>query len=156
MSLETTATSQQRIQRNLGKVTFSELCTSIRSVINTGRLGTPVNVRLHWEFQESKTELSAVLTGAVALADEALKLNSPTWRVRRHPCGRTLNVLGSDSHGRTVMVTLVAESEPRTEITVFGNHGIVRFEDGWIDPHSIPMSLDEHSWVPELLVALTD
>jgi hypothetical protein len=156
MSLETTVTSQQTIQQNLRRVTFPELCTSIRTVINTGRLGTPVNVRLHWEFQESKTELSAVLTGAVALADEALKLNDPTWRVRRHSCGRTLNVLGSDGQGRTLLVTLVAEAGPRTAMTVFGNHGIVRFDDGWVDPHSIPMSLDGHSWISELLVALND
>jgi hypothetical protein len=156
MTDETTATPSATVQQCVSRITFVELSQSVRSVLETGRLGTPVNVRLHWEFSDQECDIPAVLAAAVAIADEALQLEQPTWRVRRHATGRTLNVLGTDQRGRTLLITLVARSEPRTAMTMFGNHGIVRFEDGWVDPDSIPDSLVDHNWFPGLQAALQD
>lgn len=154
MTDETTATSARTIQQCLNRITFAELCNSVRAVLEAGRLGTPVNVRLHWEFGESEAGFPAVLTAAVAIADEALQLDETTWRVRRHASGRMLNVLGSDGQGRTLLITLVARSEPRTAMTIFGNHGIVRLDEGWVDPDSVLDSLEDCSWHPGLQAAL--
>jgi len=156
MTDETTAMTNLTIEQRLKQITFDELCRSVRTVIDTDRLGTPVNVRLHWEFPESAPRLADVLTAAVAITDEALQLNQPTWRVRRHESGRTLNILGSDTTGRTLMITLVAEAQPKTALTVFGNHGIVRLEDGWIALDSIPESLNDQPWYDGLQEAVSD
>lgn len=156
MTHETTATPARTIQQSLNRITFPELCNSVRAVLEASRVGTPVNVRLHWEFSESEAEFPAVLTAAVAIADKALQLEEASWRVRRHASGRTLNVLGSDRRGRTLLITLVARSEPRTAMTVFGNHGIVRLEEGWVDPDSIPDSFESCSWVPGLRAGLRE
>lgn len=156
MADETNAMANLTIEQRLKKITFDELCGSVHTVVGTGRLGTPVNVRLHWEFLESESRLPDVLTAAVAIADEALQLDQPTWRVRRHASARTLNVLGSDTTGRTLMITLVAESQPMTALTVFGNHGIVRLEDGWVALDSIPDSFDDKPWITGLQEAVSD
>jgi hypothetical protein len=154
MSHETTATPACTVRQNVYRITFRELCNSIHAVLETGRLGTPVNVRLHWEFAESEAFLPVIAKAAVAIADEALQLVEPTWRVRRHSTGRTVNILGSDTRGRTLMVSLATLSEPRTAMTIFGNHGIVRLDDGWVDPNSIPESLDDRTWSAGLQAAV--
>jgi len=153
MSLETTTEAARPIQQIVGRMTVSELCDSIRAVLETGRLGTPVNVRLHWEFSESASLLQTVLTTAVAIADVALQLEEPVWRGRRHESGRALNLLGSDRRGRTLMITLVAEAPPQTSLTIFGNHGIVRLDEGWVDPTSIGEPVKELSWIAGIQAA---
>ena len=156
MSLETTAETARPIQQNVGRITVSELCDSIRTVLDSGRLGTPVNVRLHWEFSESASLLQTVLVAAVAIADLALQLEEPVWRVRRHESGRTLNLLGSDRRGRTLMITLVAEATPQAALTIFGNHGIVRLDEGWVDLNSIVESAKELSWIAGIQAAFKE
>ncbi|MFT5091355.1 MAG: hypothetical protein ACI8P0_004365 [Planctomycetaceae bacterium] len=153
MSLETNVETARPIQQIVGRMTVSELGDSIRTVLETGRLGTPVNVRLHWEFSESANLLHTVLTTAVAIADVALQLEEPAWRGRQHEAGRTLNLLGSDRRGRTLMITLVAESMPQTALTIFGNHGIVRLDEGWVDPNSIGEPVKELSWIAAIQAA---
>jgi hypothetical protein len=150
MSHETVDGSVRPFSQRSSRITFSELCDSIRTVLDTGRLGTPVNVRLHWEFVERVDFSAIILPAAVVIADVALKLKSPTWRVRRHATGRTLNLLGSDQRGRTLMISLVPEATPQTALTIFGNHGIVRLDDGWVDPATIPESLDQCEWLASL------
>ena len=153
MSHETTASTASTIQQSVSRITFSDLCESIHAVLQTGQLGTPVNVRLHWEFSESASNLFTILAAAVAIVDESLQLKTPTWRVRRHASGRSLNVLGSDEQGRTLMISLVAEASPQTSLTIFGNHGIVRLDDGWVDPASVPETLNDRSWLNGLRAA---
>ena len=154
MSHETTTTSPCEAHQLIGRMTVSELCDSVRRVLESGRLGTPVNVRLHWEFCESEASFPAIATTAVAIADVALQLQEPVWRVRRHSSGRTLNILGNDQRGRTLMISLVAKSAPQTAMTIFGNHGIVRREDGWVDPQSVPESLEDCQWAAALKAAI--
>lgn len=154
MSHETVDASVRPFSQSCFRITYSELCDSISAVLETGRLGTPVNVRLHWEFSEHPDVSVRRLSAAVAIADLVLKLISPTWRVRRHTTGRTLNVLGSDQRGRTLMISLVSESTPQTALTVFGNHGIVRLDDGWVDPTTIPESFEHCEWFAGLNAAI--
>lgn len=153
MSHETT-TPPRTVQQLIGQMTVSELCSSVRRVLESGRLGTPVNVRLHWEFSESEASLPAIATTAVAIADVALQLQQPAWRIRRHSCGRTLNILGSDQQGRTLMISLVAKSSPQTAMTIFGNHGVVRLEDGWVDPKSASEPSGDCQWACTLNAAI--
>lgn len=154
MSHETVNASVRPISQCSCRITFSELCDLISVVLETGRPGIPVNVRLHWEFSEHADVLARILYAAVAIADHALKLESPTWRVRRHTTNRTLNVLGSDQRGRSLMISLVSESTPQTALTIFGNHGIVRLDDGWVDPATVPESFEHYEWFAGLRAAV--
>jgi hypothetical protein len=154
MSHETVDASVRSFSQGCSRITYSELYDAISAVLETGRLGTPVNVRLHWEFSGHADVLVTMLPAAVAIADVALELKSPTWRIRRHTTGRTLNVLGSDQRGRTLMISLVSESTPQTALTVFGNHGIVRLDDGWVDPTTIPESFEHCEWFAGLHAAI--
>lgn len=156
MTDESSAMANLTIEQKLKRITFNELCSSIHSALNADRLGTPVNVRLHWEFAESESVLTNATIIAVAVADEALQLDKPEWRVRRHASGKTINVMGSDKNGRTLMITLVAHSKPATALTIFGNHGIVRLEEGWIDLESAPDSFTDRPWAADLQAALGD
>ena len=51
------------------------------------------------------------------------------------------------------MITLVAESMPQTALTIFGNHGIVRLDEGWVDPNSIGEPVKELSWIAAIQAA---
>ena len=154
MNQNTASTSLQALEKIVNRVTFADLCQSVRTAVETGWIGTPVNVRLHWQIEGAAAEFSTIAAAAVALSDIALKLDEPTWRVRRHTSGRTLHVLGSDRRGRTLMITLVAEAEPATDLTVFGNHGVVRLADGWGDPNSIQELSTVPDWLPGLQAAI--
>ena len=154
MSHETVESSARPVLDDVSRITHSELCDSVERVVQTGRLGTPVSVRLHWEFRESTGQMNTILAAAVSIADCVLDLETPVWRIRRHASGRTLNVIGTDQRGRSLMITLVAQATPQTALTVFGNHGIVRLDDGWVDPATILESVAERSWFAGLQTAL--
>ena len=155
MSHETVDDSARSVLNSVSRIACSELCDSVERVIQTGRLGTPVSVRLYWEFRESTGQLNTVLAAAVSIADCALGLETPVWRIRRHASGRTLNVIGTDQRGRSLMISLVARSTPQTALTVFGNHGIVRLDEGWIDPDTLPESFEDRTWFAGLQAAVS-
>lgn len=152
------APTSRTIQQIIGRITVSELCQAIDTTMKTGQAGVPVNVRLHWEFQEPAAELGRIAIGAVTLADRVLRLDKPVWRVRRHSSERILNIIGTDRGGRSLMISLVAESLPWAALTVFGNHGIVRLDSSfnWIDPESISEPAGECSWLAEFRTAIAD
>lgn len=134
------SSSTIRLRRLVNSVTFDDLAQAIRNAIQAERIGVPVSVRLHWEFEEAPVDLRAVADSAIALADAALKFDEPVWRERPQETGKTLNLLGSDKRGRTALLTLVAASEPSISLTVYGNHGVVRLEDAVLDRATIPES----------------
>ena len=61
-------------------VTLDALLSAIRNAVDSGRIGTPVNVRVHWQFSETDMKHAALV--AVRIADEALALEEPAWRIR--------------------------------------------------------------------------
>jgi hypothetical protein len=51
------------------------------------------------------------------------------------------------------MITLVAEATSQTALTIFGNHGIVRLDEGWVDLNSIVEPAKELSWIAAIQAA---
>ena len=134
-------------------VTFTDLLNSVRTAIDGGRIGTPVNVRIHWQFKEASPLQAS--QSAVRIADEALAFEDVVWRVRkdREQTPRMLNLLGEDRRGRTVLVTLCSGDDPDFEMTVFGNLGTLRLEHAGLDEGS----LTDHSkleWAQSLASAI--
>lgn len=119
-----------------GAVTFESVREAMRESVSSGRIGTPVNVRIHWQFSGVKP--SAAADVAVQLADAALSLDKPAWRVRTAAENSQVNVLGEDAGGKTVLISLVRGSTPEFALTVFGNHGTLKLEHASLDEDSLP------------------
>lgn len=119
-----------------GAVTFDSVREAIRASVNSGRIGTPVNVRIHWQF--SGLSPSAVAEFAVQLADAALSLDKPAWRVRTAAENSQVNLLGEEAGGKTVLISLVRGAVPEFAVIVFGNHGTLKLEHARLDEDSLP------------------
>jgi hypothetical protein len=137
-------------------VTLDALLSAIRNAVDSGRIGTPVNVRLHWQFSETGVKHAALV--AVRIADEALALEEPAWRVRASELeaakGRILNVLGEDRRGRTLLATLCRGEANEFALTVFGNHGTLRLEHAGLDATSLDALDTEGNWRQSLVEAI--
>ena len=119
-----------------GAVTFDSVREAIRTSVSSGRIGTPVNVRVHWQF--SSLCPAAAADVAVQLADAALSLDKPAWRVRTAAEDTFVNLLGEDTGGKTVLISLVRRSVPEFTVIVFGNHGTLKLEHASLDEDTLP------------------
>ena len=136
-----------------GAVTVHSLLTAIRSAVDSGRIGIPVGVRLHWQCTDTGLRDAVLL--AVRIADEALSLEQAVWRVRTGRSGRLLNVLGEDRQGRTLLITVCRGAARELGLTVFGNHGVLRLEHaGLEEPSQKILETTEPEWQQGLLQAM--
>ena len=119
-----------------GAVTFDSVREAIRTSVSSGRIGTPVNVRVHWQF--SSLCPAAAADVAVQLADAALSLDKPAWRVRTAAEDTFVNLLGEDTGGKTVLISLVRGAVPEFTVIVFGNHGTLKLEPASLDEDTLP------------------
>jgi len=112
-----------------GVVTLSAVKTTLLAATSSGRIGEPVNVRLHWQTGKSTADLTGAAIAAAGLVDAVLRLMNPVWRVRKGADGQLLHLLGRDDNGRTTLITLGAGDKSKLAVTVYGNHGVVRMDD---------------------------
>ena len=112
----------------LTAVSQNDLKSAIVAALATGRAGEIVSVRLHWPRLETAASERQVLIAAVDLIDVALKLGPTRWRLRRAGNGRLLHLHGVDDRGRTALVTVTRGFADNAQLTIFGNHGIVRLD----------------------------
>ena len=112
-----------------GVVCLDSIKTTLLASIGSGRVGDPVNVRLHWQTGNSAADLADAAVVAVSLADSILSLADPVWHVRVGAAGRMLHVLASDDRGRTALITLCTAEQSTLALTIYGNHGVVRLDD---------------------------
>ena len=113
----------------LSVVSLNDLKTAILAALATGRAGEIVCVRLHWPLPETQNAAERqVLIAAVDLVDVALNLGPTRWRLRRAGDGRLLHLLGVDDRGRTAVVTVTRGVTDKAQLTLFGNHGVVRLD----------------------------
>lgn len=122
---------------SLTAVSLDELKAAIVAAIANGRIGEVVSVRLHWPLPESDVSERRILIAAVDLIDVALKLGPTRWRLRRAADGRLLHLHGVDDRGRTTVVTVTRGLADKAQLTLFGNHGIVRLDQANIQ-HELP------------------
>ena len=111
-------------------MTFDDLKRSLHNVSDTGKIGTPVSMRVHWQMPETSTEVCAALASIMNLCHSVMK-GSPTTVIARQTSGGTqLNVLVTLENGRTILATVGSGSVSYSvlELLLIGNHGIVRLE----------------------------
>lgn len=132
----------------------AELQAALAQAIATGHAGTLVSARLHWQvpFTVSLDDAAVVAT---ELLDRSLHLTTLQWRIHRSQLGGLLHVLGTDDRGRTLVVTLNHGPTSEAQLTIFGNHGVVRLDRAdlqWSGPLAEVRSAASQS----LQVALVD
>lgn len=138
------------MQDVVNEVSFDDLCRTIRTAIDSDRIGEPVNVRLHWEFPAGTRSLKDAAETAVAIADTALALNAPEFRVRHAAARGLLHLLCEDSRGRSALITLAEVPTPRFAMTVYGNHGVARIEESVLSPPERKFLTEPPSWLQSL------
>lgn len=136
-------------------VSASDLLAAISAATEGGRVGIPCNVRIHWQVIDNNLTDAAIV--AAKIADSALSLDGPTWRVRSCQSDgcRLLHVLGEDKQGRTALVSLCTGDSSEFSLTVFGNLGTLRLENSGLDESS-PLPRDDEPWMQSLHEAIAD
>ncbi len=115
----------------------AELKQALSDAMNTGKLGTPVAVRVH--VQLASPTFAAPSCGLTGVIDGVLQMLSPVFceplsslRVRRHNEVEQWTVLLQSSTGKTVCITVGCgcRASDSLELLVVGNHGIARLHGG--------------------------
>lgn len=108
-------------------IDIADLRTSLTQAVATGRVGLVVSARLHWQIPfEASLEEAALISSE--LIDDVLRLTSTRWRIRRSDRGGLLHVMGTDDRGRTIVVTINHGPTADAQLTLFGNHGVLRLD----------------------------
>lgn len=137
-------------------VTSQDLRSQLHSAVVTGRTGSIVNVRLHWETATTATPLPDLLLTAVELADSVLALEAMRWTLRTNNTSRLLHLMGVDAHGRTVVVSVARSEREEIQLTVFGNHGVIRLDRATVSARLVTASeLQDRPWLASLDAAIT-
>ena len=117
-------------------IDIDELRTSFTQAVATGRAGVIVSARLHWQIPfEASLDAAALI--ACNLIDEVSRFSLMQWCVRRSDRGGLLHVMGTDDRGRTIVLTINHGPTCDAQLTLFGNHGVVRLDRAelrWSDP----------------------
>jgi hypothetical protein len=111
-------------------MTFDNLKRSLNSVLETGTIGTPVSMRVHWQMPGTSTDVCAALAFSMKLCQSVMS-DAPVTLIARQASGGTqLNVLVKLENGRTILATIGSGSVSYSvlELLLIGNHGIVRLE----------------------------
>lgn len=140
----------------LTSISSHDLRLSLQAALATEKASEIVNVRLHWQLPLSEAApltLLNVLLQAVDLCDVPLQLGPTTWRVRLSSNARLVHAMGVDDRGRTLIVSIADDADPLAQLTVFGNHGVIRLDHAELTADSLPQDFADRAWSCSLITA---
>ena len=140
-------------------MTFDDLKRSLYSVLETGKIGTPVSMRVHWQLPETSTDVCPALASIIKLCQSVMKASPSTVIARQTSEGTQLMVLVTLENGRTIMATVGSGSVSCSvlELLLIGNHGIVRLEgEGRIEERVLTNDDDVQWWKTAVDRSLTE
>ena len=121
---------------------LADLQRTLENVLATGKLGTPVALRIHAAVPDvNPLKVLGVFSPLVGLIcnDSRGKLQAQS-----HSSGGQLSVLWTDAQGRSVLISAVSVPKCRQNmhILLIGNHGVTRLSGGelWSEPLSADQS----------------
>ncbi|MCH7689284.1 MAG: hypothetical protein IH899_21855 [Planctomycetes bacterium] len=111
-------------------MTFDDLKRSLCSVLETGKIGTPVSMRVHLHIPKTRVDVYSALASIMKLCHSVTRDVPLTLIARQTSGGTQLNVLVTLENGRTILATVGSGSVKRSvlELLLIGNHGVVRLE----------------------------
>lgn len=129
-------------------MTFQSLFATVRDAVATGKIGTPVSLRLHADFPDASMDLGAVVDTIMTETGPLFPAARWTVMAKRNASGRQLTALLQNDAGRTVFVTLNCGGTraARLSLLVIGNHGVLRLEGGDEIDGSFVESAPDASW----------
>ncbi len=140
-------------------MTFDDLKRTLCSVLETGKIGTPVSMRVHWQMPKTSTDVCAALASGMNLCQSLMKDSPSTLIARQASVGTQLNVLVTLENGRTVLVTVGSGCvhDAVLELLLIGNHGVVRLEgEDQIDEPLLTHDDEVQQWKTAVARSLTE
>ena len=112
-----------------------DLRQALRDALATGRIGTPVSVRLYLHQAEGD---AAPFNAAQKLLATVIPASPSSLQATRDTAGRQTTLLLAWNSGETAMLTLVSTETPwNLQLVVVGNHGIIQLEgESPLEPES--------------------
>lgn len=110
-------------------MTPTDLGAALNDALKTGKLGTPVAVRLHWQ-RPRVADWPGWLETVLQMLAPCFGQPAVTVQAQQHPDVPQWNILLQTEEGRTIVLTLGAGavSAPSLQLLVTGNHGTLRLE----------------------------
>ena len=111
---------------------LSELQSTLVSAVASGKIGTPVSLRVHAVVAEDSLDPATFLDRISGWGATVFKAEPVRLTARVHATGRQWNILLNYPGGQKALITLA--SSPATagdlHLVLVGNHGMVRLEGG--------------------------
>ena len=126
-------------------MTLAELQTALAQALATGKVGTPVNVRLHLQVPAGG-RAGDLLSVAVDLCEPIFGGRPERLAAMGSDAAHQWNVLLHYGFGQTLSVTAGVGAAKRAtiQLLVGGNHGIIRLEGDDLD--DVPAGADAERW----------
>ena len=80
---------------------FAELHQTLTAALATGKIGTPITVRVHLQLPEPVADLNAALDAIITTTAPAFSQTLDTLQSRVHADGQQWNVLMRSTNGRS-------------------------------------------------------
>ena len=130
-------------------MTLDELNSTLSAALASGKVGTPVSLRLHLQVTESRNDSVAHLALLMPLLQTTF--GSPPSRLlaRRNAVADQLTVLFNFAAGQSAMVTCGCGSARHTslQLLLVGNRGVIRLEGGELfESADVPEKSDAQFW----------
>jgi len=120
-------------------MTLDELHSALDDALKAGEIGVPVSLRLHVQLAAADTDAVGLLSALMPLAERAFGSQPQRLMVRRCENADQLSVLFDYAGGQTCFVTAGkgCTKHSSLQLVLFGNHGVVRLEEGQlVEPES--------------------
>jgi hypothetical protein len=112
--------------------TIDELQDAMTAAIATGKIGTPVALRVHAIVTSDSFNPAATLDAVIGLAGTAFPTKPQRLTARSAGAGQQWNVLLNYAGGQTLSFSIASNPDRSAgnclHLLLIGNHGIVRLE----------------------------
>ncbi len=111
-------------------MTFNDLRRTLSEALSTGKIGTPVAIRMHVQLADSNVDPLMLLATAMQTVEQVFSARPARLMARENADGRQFNVLLNYAGGETVMLTVGRGSAKTASLNLLliGNHGVIRLE----------------------------
>jgi hypothetical protein len=113
-------------------MTTDDLQNALTAAIATGRIGTPVALRVHAIVASDSFNPAAALDAVIGLAGTAFPTKPQQMTARSGGAGQQWNVLLIYAGGQTLSFSIASSPAStggnRLHLLLIGNHGIIRLE----------------------------
>jgi hypothetical protein len=112
-------------------MTLDDLDRTLTDALSTGKVGSPVALRLHLQLADSAADLAQATAALMRLAETVFSETPSRVTARtRDETPRQWNLLCNYPGGQTVQLTLGcgAAASSTLHLLLVGNHGVVRLE----------------------------